>query len=63
MEGGEPAAAGGGVERLTRVLQAGSALLPLRLQGVFALLLCLGQLLRHLRSQLSCALVARRLLL
>lgn len=52
VEGGEAPAARGGVEVLTGVLQTRPALLPLRLQRVFAALLRLLQLLRHLLRQL-----------
>ncbi len=60
MESSKSPAAGGGVEGFTCILQTGSALLPLWLQGVFTLLLCLLQLLSHLLSQLGCPLVAER---
>lgn len=60
MESGKAPAAGGSVEGFTCILQTGSALLPLRLQGVFALLLCLLQLHSHIFGQLGCPLVAVR---
>lgn len=58
VKSGKSPAAGGGVEGFARVLQAGSALFPLSLQGVSALLLSLLQLVSHLLSQLCCRLVA-----
>lgn len=63
LESCKSSAAGGGVEGFACILQAGSALLPLRLQGVFTLLLCLLQLLSHLLSQLGCPLVVETLTL
>lgn len=57
MESGEAPAAGGGIKSFACIFQTGSALLPVRLQGVLALLLCLHQLVSHLFCQLGCTLV------
>lgn len=58
VESGKSPAASGGVEGLACVLQTGPAVLPIRLQGVFTLLLCLLQLLCHLLRQFGRPLVA-----